>query len=402
MAAAALGRRRAAPLAMGLALGLSLACASMEPPGGGPIDRTPPRLAAAWPESAAVGLGRVTELRLRFSEKVQRLDAGRFVVLYPPIEVEQTRWHGRAEATLRLAEPLPPDTVIVVELPPGLKDDRQVATRAPMRYPLATAARLPDGELRGIVLLDGKPLPTALIELHAVAPETLRLFQQTPLRRAWSDSTGAFCFSWLPAPGGPWLLRVFDDRNLDRRPGPGEAQRVMPDTVRLAEDAPRRDLGRLPVFGPQTPGVLAGVAGATPPWTAPLYGWLERIADGDTGAAIAPRTERDPGQRRLQLGARATWDRVAPGLVRLFLFADLDGDSLFGVLPDTAGGAPWLEPHAVLDSLLIEPGLETLFPAPRFPATLQPWRGPLPASPDTGAAALPEPAGAAADTARGG
>ncbi len=34
----------------------------------------------------------------------------------------------------------------------------------------------------------------------------------------------------------------------------------------------------------------------------------------------------------------------------------------------------FLEPHVMVDSLQVEPGLESTFPSPSFPATLTPWQ----------------------------
>ena len=62
-------------LAAAFGLALTLACATVQPPSGGPVDETPPVLAAAWPESGSVGLDQVQEIRLRFSEKVDPVPA---------------------------------------------------------------------------------------------------------------------------------------------------------------------------------------------------------------------------------------------------------------------------------------------------------------------------------------
>ena len=398
--------RRLPGLAAALALTLGAACATIEPPRGGPEDKTPPRLTVAWPESGSVGLANVRELRFTFGEKVDPRPATRLIRTYPPLEVERTDWEGRRTARIVLAAPLPVDTVIVVEVPPGLTDAHRVANTGGRVWAIATADSLPGGEIAGSLVLGGKALRDGVVELLPALPETLVWSRRPVLRRTATDSLGRFRFPWLDPPGGPWLLHAWADANHDRRAGEGEAERLLPDTLRITPASPRLALATVTLFAPTDPGLVAGVIDSTPPWTAPLYGWVERIADTDSGWVAAPARQRPSGQRAVPRGVRVAWDKAGPGLVRLILFADLDGDSLFSTAappPDstatrsvdsTATQPPdslrrWLEPHLLVDSLTVEPGLETVFRAARFPANLTPWTGALAnsgrAPPDTAA-----------------
>ncbi len=384
--------RRLPGLAAALALTLGAACATIEAPRGGPEDKTPPRLTAAWPESGTVGLGDVRELRFTFGEKVDPRPATRLIRTYPPLTVERTAWEGRRTARVVLAAPLPPDTVIVVEVPAGLPDAHRVASKAGRVWAIATDDSLPGGEIGGSLVLGGKAVRQGVVELLPAWPETLVWSRRPVLRRADTDSLGRFRFPWLYAPGGPWLLHAWVDANNDRRAGEGEAERLLPDTVRITAASPRLALAAATIFAPTDPGLVAGVIDSTPPWTAPLYGWVERIADSDSGWVALPSSRRPPGQRPVPRGTRVVWDKAGPGLVRLILFADLDGDSLFSVATqplDSSATQPqdssatqspqrllrWLEPHLLVDSLAVEPGLETVFRAGRFPANLTPWSG---------------------------
>lgn len=368
--------RRRWRLAVGghlLALALCLACATIEAPPGGPVDVTPPRLAAAWPESGRTGLRGVRELALEFSEKVETRDGARLVSLYPPLRIAATHWEGRRRVRLVLADSLPADTVVVVELAARLPDAHGVVSAQSRVWPLATADSLPPGEIAGAARLGERPLIGGLVELHAVPPETLRWFQQAPLRRATTDSLGGFRLPWLPVPGGPWLLHVFADGDGDRRRGEDEPSRLLADTLRLAADAPRRELTLVQLYPVRTPGRLLIALPESARWDGPVLGWAETIAEGDTGWSPAPRRARPAGQaaargRRLSLPA-------GPGLARAILFCDLTGDSLF----TRASAAPGeslharLEPWALLDSLTLAPGDTLRVDAPAFPDTLTPW-----------------------------
>ncbi|MHB8078339.1 MAG: Ig-like domain-containing domain [Candidatus Krumholzibacteriia bacterium] len=367
---------RLAGLAAALALALGAACATIEPPRGGPEDKTPPRLTAAWPESGAVGLKEVRELRFTFGEKVDPRQAARFIRTYPPLDIRNTAWEGRRTARIELGAPLPPDTVIVVEVPPGLPDMHRVVGTESRVWAIATADSLPGGEIAGSLVLGGKALRTGVVDLLPALPESLPWGRRPVLRRADTDSLGRFRFRWLDAPGGPWLLHAWADPDHDRRAGEGEAARLLPDTLRISAASPRLALAAITLHAPSDPGTVAGVVDSTPPWTAPLYGWVERITDSDSGWTAAPATRRPPGQQPVPRGTRVVWNKAGPGLVRLILFADLNGDSLLSVTalpPDSV--KRWLEPHVLVDSLVVAPGLETVFHAPRFPATLTPWAG---------------------------
>ena len=388
--------RRLPGLAAALALALGAACATIEPPRGGPEDKTPPRLTAAWPESGSVGLTDVRELRFTFGEKVEPRQAMRLVRTYPPFEPRETAWEGRRTARIVLAAPLPPDTVIVVEVQPGLPDAHKVPTTAGRTWAIATAESLPGGEITGSLVLGGKSLRQGVVDLLPAGPDSLGWNRRPVLRRADTDSLGRFRFPWLVAPGGPWLLHAWADANNDRRAGDGEAERLLPDTVRITAAAPRLALATATLYNPSDPGLVAGTIDSTPPWTAPLYGWVEKIAETDSGWVARPERNRPLGQRPVPRGRRVTWDKAGPGLVRLILFADLDGDSLFSTAaqpPDSV--RRWLEPHLLVDSLTVEPGGETVFRAPPFPANLTPWAG---ARADTGRA---PPAAGVAPTDRG-
>jgi hypothetical protein len=370
-------RGRDGGLLLCLVVSLSLACAQVQGPSGGPVDDVPPHLVAVSPESAAVALGEVREVRVTFSEKMDPVDAWRFLYLYPEVEYAHTGWSGRREARITLAGPLPPDTVIVAEIVPGIRDAHNVASTEYRSWPWATADSLPVGELSGQLLQEKKPPLRALVELYAVPPETLRYFQQPLLRRAPTDSQGAWRLRWLPVPGGPWLLRAFADLNGNLRPDDNEPQRLLPDTLRLSAGSPRRNLGLFVIYAPSTPGSLRTVMAEPPTWPGPVYGWPERIAVEDTGWVARPQRTAPPGLQRVGLGEPTTWAGVGPGLVRMLFFVDVDGDSLLSVLPAAEGsdGEGFLEPHAEADSLDVAPGLESTFAMPAFPDTLEPWHG---------------------------
>ncbi len=386
--------RRALLLLLAPAVAALAACAQIQMPGGGPVDRTPPRVVSEAPDSGAVGLGEVRELRVSFSEKTNKSPARSWLTTYPRVPLAGTSWDGRRTARIRLEEPLPPDTVIVVEVGTGLADMHDVRRERLRSWPLATAPALPPGVLSGTLVHADQPAVGAVVELlPAEAESGAREALRQPLRRTVADSSGAYRLPWLPVPGGPWRVRAFVDRNDDLRLDEREPVRLVASAARLVPEAPQVDLGLKIVYDRNTPGELVGTAPDSVRWPGPLLAWAEPLPAAEKAAsAPGPDTPRRPPAKALQgavPGRPLTLAEVPPGLARLTFFVDADRDSALSVLPAPGRAGGWLEPHAVVDSLAVEPGLPTTFAAPAFPDTLV-WIG---AAPDSAAAGAEPAAG---------
>jgi hypothetical protein len=391
--------RRAASAAPLLLCCLLAACATIEPPRGGPADETPPDVVSVTPDSGTVGLSGLDRIEIEFSEKVDPSPAARFIHFYPALDVKGTKWSGRRRATISFHAPLPPDTVIVVEIPKGHTDVHRVKSITSRRYPLATTDSLPDGEITGLLMFGEEPGSWAVVELYSVPPDTLEYFRQDILRRTEADSTGRFVLPWLMVPGGPYLLRAFVDNNDDLRPADNEPQRLLPLTVDLTSETPTVDVGRHVIYSPQTPGRLLGRLVAELD-TRTLFGWTEKIAEADTGFVPAHASRMPNGQAGVTSGDTTIFDPAGPGPIRAIVFADLDGDSLLSALPDSTAlpdSVIWRwEPYATADTLTVEAGLDlySLLPAPGD--SLRPCATPPPVN-----AVLPDTMTAAADSTLG-
>jgi len=381
------------------------ACAVVEPPPGGPVDLTPPRLLLTDPDSGSVYVGEIRKLRLIFSEKMDRTSAATWLHFFPDQRVRKTKWHGATEAEVELEEPLPPDTVIVVEVAGGMRDAHKVENPTSRRFPIATGAAIPAGAIRGVLIMGDSAVTRGVVELYDVPPDTVEYFQQPLVRRTVTDANGAYVFDWLPVPGGPWLLRAFVDLDDNLRPGERDPQRLLPDTLRVTEANPRAAAGVTTLYGVHEPGRL--VTGPFPPLGYPgeVRAWTMAVTEEDSGWTPAPGK---PGTvySTLDPAVGGTVVEAAPGLDRMVLFSDVDGDSTFSAVPDSlldvgeaAADSAWtgwlLEPWILLENLEVEPGLPAGFTVPdTLTPTLTPW--PAPAAADTAASAAPDTSAAAA------
>ncbi len=389
--AAAASRLGVAGLALAALLSVH-GCAVVEAPPGGPVDLTPPRLAVAWPESGSVGVGQVRTIRLEFTEKMTRQPAEGWLHLYPAQRIRRTEWSGARVATVELFEPLPADTVVVIEVAGGLQDAHKVKARESRRFAIATGDSLPTGRIAGALVMGDSALAGGIVELYDVPPDTLEYFRQPLLRRTVADEAGRWAFDWLPVPGGPWLARAYADGDGNFRPGEREAQRLLPDTLSLAPGRPAANAGVLTLFPHGTPGRLRVAPFANGAWAGLWGAWPQAVTENDTGWTPAPQTReaRKPNSTRLDPLAVTTVEKVPSGDVRVILFADVDGDTLLGTVeglmlralaptlgwPDTLAAELYLEPWWTVEDLRVPPGLSADLPIPSGAPTFTAWTRP--------------------------
>ena len=384
---------------LGLVFSLALvtACAVVELPPGGPVDTTPPHLVSAWPDSGRTAVGEVDRFVLTFSEKMERNSAVTWLHFFPDQRIADTRWHGAIEAEIRLEAPLPPDTLIVVEIAGGMKDAHKVASRHGRRFPIATGDSLYSGEIAGVLIMADSAVTNGVVELYATEPDSLAYFQRPLLRRTVTDDNGRFRFQWLPVPGGPWVLRAFTDPDFNLRPGERDAQRLLPDTLSVTEQEPTASAGVVTLYAADTPGRLVADPFAVPTQAGQVWAWAMHISESDTGWTARPAQRPQTDFHPLWPDSGGVLTDVPPGETRVVTFIDVDGDSTFNAVPDSLLGvsrpadvdtATWyLEPWGLVEGIDLEPGLTATFAVPSMGDSLVAWTAPPTATPADSVAA---------------
>ena len=340
-----------------------------------------------------MGLAGRRVLRFRFSEKMDRTNAVSWLRLFPEQEFKKTKWHGATEAEVTLLNPLPADTVVVVELLPGMTDSHRVKSKQSRRYPLATGDSLCSGLITGRLVMADTGLGGGVLELFAVPPDSLDYFQQTPLRRTATDSSGAFRFEWLPIPGGPWLVRAFADTDNNLRPGEKEAQRLLVDTLSIRAGAITASAGVTILYPWNEPGTLTTPSFASPAWQGGIGAWAMSVTDADTGWTPEPVSAGRQAIGWLDPAAGGRSSKVFPYRNRVVVFVDIDGDSTFSAVPDSVYGPPatvaadtmawYLEPWGLVEGIDLEPGMESVFTVPALGDSLVRWAAPVAAPTDS-------------------
>ncbi len=383
----------------GIALALLLcafglgACAVVEAPPGGPVDIVPPALVSFAPDSGAVNLGAIDHFQWTFSEKMNRVGAGGWLHFYPAQKIRKTSWHGATRADVLLENPLPADTVVVVEITANMKDAHKVSGFIERRFPIATGDSIPVGRVGGSLVMADSALTGGMIELYSVPDDSSSLDEQTLLRRTRCDANGHFDLEWLPVPSGPYLLKGFADGDKNARIGEKEGRRVFPDTVSLTREEPEIDLKTLEVFPVDTPGNLKLEPLGQLPETPGFVAFIQAIAANDTGWTPGPVPFDSLTFTFLDSAIVDTVLGLTPGPNRLVLFADLDADSTLSIVPDSlilhrrdplfftvsdsAGDTTGysLEPWLGVEPVMIEPGLLNTMDLPNLPFVLVPATG---------------------------
>jgi hypothetical protein len=290
---------------------LSLACARMEPPPGGPPDAVGPQLIRTFPDSFQVFQDFDSDVEFFFDEVISEGgspsqgtgtgDLERLVILSPTREVPKVRWR-RDRITVRPDEGWQQDRVYRVELLPGVTDLRRNQLDSGSVVTFSTGGPAPRTRFQGTVVdwTSARPSPGALVV-------ALQLPDSLPYR-GLADSSGRFDLGPLPA--GQYVVSGVLDENRNRIADPREAF----DSVRVARSDSTLEL-------------WAFVHDTAPPRIRTVTPQDSVSAGLELTQALDPRQRLQPSAVRLSLLPDSTPVRVASILPK-----PLD-DSLHGRRP---------------------------------------------------------------------
>jgi len=191
---------------------LCIACAKRGFPTGGPLDETGPEVVRTVPVSGATGVPADAEIRIRFSEPMERRTVESAVFISPnPSEALRFRWHGD-EVTVLLPERLRPDRTCVVTVGAGARDRHRNALADSYTFAFATGLRMDRGEIWGRVA----GLRPEGVNVWAYDPrggEDPDPARATPEYVIQAGEDGTYRFRYLSQ--GVYRLFAFQDRNRD-------------------------------------------------------------------------------------------------------------------------------------------------------------------------------------------
>ncbi|MDD3642567.1 MAG: Ig-like domain-containing protein [Candidatus Krumholzibacteria bacterium] len=326
----------------------AVSCAVMEPPEGGPEDKTPPSIVSFVPAPGSTGVDRSTGMTITFTEKIDGESFRGKVLLFPPAEFSGIRSRGeRLEIGFR--EQLP-ETTFAVVIRGGFSDLHNVRSGRSEIFYFSTSAVTDTGTVSGRILFKGAPDSSGVVHLLPASPADTVADPSSgePARIAFAGRDGGFEFNALPTDGRPFVLWAFTDRNGDGRfSTQDEFALLSADTLVLDRARPRIDAVAIDIIDPDEPGSIAG-----------------RIIDM-TGLGIAPtaRFEGLAGETpAIVVKADSTGSylvsSIAPGNYSYCAFIDVSGDSLAGSYVDSADSTETLPEPALCpaDTVVVLPG----------------------------------------------
>jgi Bacterial Ig-like domain len=201
-----------------------LSCARIEPPPGGPPDRTPPRLIATRPESLASYRVFRGAAEFQFDNVISEGGTPnrgegtggleKLVILSPTNRVPEVSWK-RNRITVRPKEGWRPNRVYRVELLPGITDLRNNRSPTGAVITFTTGAPRPQLTLQGQVVdwSTARPATNGLV-IATLLPDSLPY-------RGVADSGGHFSLG--PLPSGDYVVTGVLDQNQDNRQDSREA-----------------------------------------------------------------------------------------------------------------------------------------------------------------------------------
>ncbi|GBD33592.1 MAG: hypothetical protein KatS3mg081_0729 [Gemmatimonadales bacterium] len=206
-----LSGKTAASVAAGTAL-ITGACASVQPPPGGPPDPNPPAIVAIIPDSGSVAEGLRDPLVIQFDEVIDERSGGgleRLLRLAPVKQPPDIDWKRTAVA-IKPKEGWRSGIVYHLRILPGISDLRNNRLTEGRTVIFSTGGPIPATRLEGTVLdwQAGRAAPRALVEA-ILLPDSL-------VYPATADSVGDFLLASIP-PGRYHVRAIVDANNNGRR-----------------------------------------------------------------------------------------------------------------------------------------------------------------------------------------
>ncbi len=209
-------------------------CAGERPPGGGPIDTTPPEIVEVSPQPNSTGYTS-PKISLEFSKYVDRRSVEESIFISPFIKDIDNDWSGK-EVDLSFRKPLRKNATYVVTIGTDVVDlnNRNRMAHA-YSFAFSTGAQIDRGEIRGRIY-DEKPVGVMIFayQLDSLNTDTLNPITLKPDYITQTGNTGEYSLTHL-AFGSYRVIAVRDEfRNLVYDPET-DAMSTAPGDFRLDE-----------------------------------------------------------------------------------------------------------------------------------------------------------------------
>jgi hypothetical protein len=178
---------------------LAASCANQAPPSGGPEDKTPPAVAARFPENGQLNVDTRASVEIKFSEWINRASAAGAVSVYPAVPQGVAVTVKKNRLTVTPKAPLSSNTTYHVSISAALQDLHGNAISAPVNTVFSTGATLDSGRVEGAIVALKQKTAGHKVMLFRVGDSawTDGRYFSLPDYAAQSDSAGTFSFSHI-------------------------------------------------------------------------------------------------------------------------------------------------------------------------------------------------------------
>ncbi|MDP4237364.1 MAG: Ig-like domain-containing protein [Bacteroidota bacterium] len=206
-----------------------IGCASIQPPPGGPEDKTPPALDTVMPHQRQLNVQRDAKLHFIFKTNIDRSSFMNSLSITPYLSgVVKYKWSGYDEVIVVLPEQLRENTTYVVGLSKDLKTRRNGPLTDPIQIVFSTGNIIDTGHIAGTMLPPLNPgAPTDLSNISIFAYDitdhsldTLHFDKTRPDFITQPSSKGAFEFKAMKVGHSYRMFALIDEfRNKVFDPG---------------------------------------------------------------------------------------------------------------------------------------------------------------------------------------
>ncbi len=228
--------RRSLILTVVIACVIFLACAEVQPPPGGEVDKTAPAVLRTIPVNGSVNVERGNTITVYFSKDVNEPLGTKGVFISPrPSKNPKIKWRSD-HLIITLPDTFKTDQTYLISVTSGLTDLRGNKMDSSLTVAFSTGPALDSGTVSGHVFQDGTPQIGTTIALYDLAnfKDSIPYDSTYPDYMTQSGKGGYFSFLHLPIKD--FRLIAFTDKNRSERFNPFREPFAVPDRpIKLGE-----------------------------------------------------------------------------------------------------------------------------------------------------------------------
>ena len=195
---------------------LYVSCAKIEPPPGGPIDKTGPSIISTIPAAGATGAPKDNKIAITFSESVDHRLAEAAIFISPCTHDNiDYRWKGKT-LNIVLPDSFADSATYVVSIGTGVSDLRNNKMDKSYLFAFSTGETINQGQISGATYQGNKPVANISVAIfdssnHAQKPYLDSVY---PAYLTQAGQKGEYALQFLA--DGDYLLFAFDDKNKNQ------------------------------------------------------------------------------------------------------------------------------------------------------------------------------------------